>query len=284
MQTQSKSAVPVRKPYPTDVSDEEWAFVAPYLTLIRGDAAQREHSLREVFNGLRYLARGGVTWRLIPNDLPPWPAVYQQTQRWLAAGVFEAMVHDLRMLLRMADVEAKGGRGRDPHPTAVILDGSTLQSTPESGARAGYAGHKKKKGSKVHLAVDTLGHLLALHVTPANEQERSQVAALAADVQAVTGESVELAYVDQGYTGDEPAEAAAAHGITLEVIKLAEAKRGFVLLPRRWVVERSIGWMRRFRRLARDYERLPQTLAGMHFLAFACLMLGRVIKLFTQSS
>jgi transposase len=286
MQVSLQSRAAARKPYPTDVSDsdEEWAFVAPYLTLLREDAGQREHSLREVFNGLRYLARGGVTWRLIPNDLPPWAAVYQQTQRWLAAGVFEVMVHDLRMLLRMADVGAKEGRGRDPHPTAVILDGSTLQSTPESGARAGYDGHKKKRGSKVHLAVDTLGHLLALHVTPANEQERAQVATLAADVQAVTGESVELAYVDQGYTGDDAADAAAAHGITLEVIKLPEAKRGFVLLPRRWVVERSIGWMRRFRRLARDYERLPETLAGMHFLAFACLMLGRVIKLFAQSS
>src|SRR5215217_7734238 len=166
-----------RKAYPSDVSNEEWALVAPYLTLMTEDAPQREHPLREVFNGLRYIVRTGAAWRMMPNDLPPWYTVYQQTQRWLAAGVFEAMVHDLRMLLRMADVDAKDGRGREPHPTAVIFDGSTLQSTPESGARAGYDGHKKKKGSKVHLAVDTLGHLLALHVTPANEQERAQVAA-----------------------------------------------------------------------------------------------------------
>jgi len=204
-------------------------------------------------------------------------AVYQQTRRWLAAGVFEAIVHDLRMLLRMAE-------GRAPSPRAVILDGSTLQGTPESGHRAGYDGHKGKRGSKVHLAVDTLGHLLALSVTPANEQERSQVATLAADVQAVTGESVELAYVDQGYTGEQAADAAAAHGLTLEVVKLATAKRGFVLLPRRRVVERSIGWRRRFRRLAKDYERLPETVAGLHFLAFACLMLSRVIRLFAHSA
>src|SRR5262249_55759021 len=150
-------------------------------------------------------------------------------------------------------------------PTAVILDGRTLQSTRESGGRAGYDGYKRRQGSKVHIAVDPLGHLLALHVTPANEQERAQVDALAEAVQEATGESVELAYVDQGYTGEDAFDAAAGHGIILEVVKLAEAKRGFVLLPRRWVVERSFGWAARFRRLARDYERLSETLAGLHY-------------------
>src|SRR6266542_4740498 len=161
-----------RKPYPSDVSDEEWAFVAPYLTLMREDAPQREHPLREVLNGLRWLARAGAGWRLLPHDLPPWWAVYQQYRRWLRAAVFEAIVHDLRMLLREID-------GRAPQPTAAVLDGRTLQSSPESGARAGYDGHKKRKGSKVHLAVDTLGHLLALLVTPADQQERAQVEELA---------------------------------------------------------------------------------------------------------
>jgi transposase len=258
-----------RKPYPSDVSDAEWAFVAPYLTLMREDAPQREYPLREVLNGLRYVVKTGAPWRWMPNDLPPWPAVYQQSQRWLRAGVFEAIVHDLRALLRLA-------AGRPPAPTAVILDARTLQSTPESGARAGYDGHKKRKGSKTHAAVDTLGHLLALLVTPANAQERAQVDQLAAAVQAATGDTVELAYVDQGYTGEQPAADAAAHGIRLEVVKHTEAKRGFVLLPRRWVVERDFAWAARFRRLARDYERLPETLAGLHFVAFACLMLQRL--------
>jgi transposase len=271
---------PARRAYPTDVSDEEWAFAAPYLTLMREDAGQRAHDLREVFNALRYVARGGVSWRMVPNDLPPWAAVYQQAQRWLRAGAFEAMVHDLRVVLRLADVDAKDGAGRAPHPTAVVLDGAVLQSTPESGHRAGYSGHKRRKGSKLHLAVDTLGHLLALRVTPADVDERAEVAALAADVQAATGGAVELAYVDQGYTGPAAEGAAAAQGIALEVVRLPGAKRGFVLLPRRWVVERSISWMRRFRRLARDYERLPATLAGLHYLAFACVLLARAAKLF----
>ena len=256
----------IRTPYPSDVSDDEWTFVAPYLALLPEDVSQRKHELREVFNGLRYLVKTGVHWRMLPHDLPPWPVVYQQMRRWMAASCFEAIVHDLRVLLRRA-------AERNAQPSAAIVDSRTVQSTPESGGRAGYDGHKRRKGSKVHAAVDTLGHLLALVVTPANEQDRAQVAELAAALQEATGETVELAYVDQGYTGDEPAAAAQAHGLELAVVKLPEAKRGFVLLPKRWVVERDFAWASRFRRLARDYERLAATLAGLHFLAFACLML-----------
>jgi len=258
--------------YPSDVSDEEWSFVAPYLCLLPEDAVQRRHDLRTVFNALKWLVWTGAPWRALPHDFPPWRVVYQQARRWLAAGAFEDMVHDLRVLLR-------GFAGRNARPTAAILDSRTLQSTPESGHRAGYDGAKRKKGSKLHAAVDTLGHLLAAHVTPADDQDRAQVDRLAAAVQAATGESVEIAYVDQGYTGEEPATAAEAHGIRLIVVKHPEAKRGFVLLPRRWVVERSFAWATRFRRLAKDYERLPSVLAGFHFIAFACLMVHKAAPL-----
>lgn len=265
-----------RKPYPSDISDDEWSLVVPYLTLMAEDAPQREYPLRELFNGLRYVVRYGIAWRAMPNDLPPWLAVYQQTQRWLAAGCFEALAQDLRAVLRMTT-------GRPAEPTATIIDSRTLQSTPESGARAGYDGAKRKRGSKVHMAVDTLGHLLALHVTPADTGDREEVGRLAEAVQDVTGESVTLAYVDQGYTGDQPAAAAATQGITLHVVRLPEAKRGFVLLPRRWVVERSFAWAARFRRLAKDYEVYASTLAGLHFVAFVCLMLSRAVD-FIQSA
>ena len=268
---------PPRQPYPSDVGDDEWAFVAPYLTLMKEDAPQRDHPLREVFNGLRWIVRAGASWRMLPHDLPPWYTVYRQTRRWLAAGVFEELVRDLRMLLReCAD--------RMPQPRAAIFDSRTLQSTPESGARAGYDGAKRRNGSKVHAAVDTLGLLLTLRVTPADAQDRAQVAELAAQVQAATGEAIEVAFVDQGYTGDEPAEAAAAAGIRLEVVKLPAARRGFVLLPRRWVVERSFAWTARFRRLVRDYERLPETLKGLHLLAFAVLMLARFVTTMAQGA
>src|SRR5829696_2117229 len=174
-----------RKPYPTDVTDEEWAFLVGYLTLMNPDAPQREYPLREVFDALRWIVRAGAPWRLLPTNFPPWPVVYRQTRRWIEAGCFEAVVHDLRALLRLA-------AGRAPDPTAVVLDSRTVRSTPESGHRAGWDGAKRRKGTKTHVAVDTLGHLLALHVSPASAQDRAQVELLAAAVQEATGAAVEL--------------------------------------------------------------------------------------------
>jgi transposase len=261
-----------RNSYPSDVSDEEWSLVVSYLTLMREDAPQREYPLRELFNALRYVVRYGIAWRAMPNDFPPWHAVHQKTQRWLAAEVFETLAQDLRAVLRLA-------AGRAAEPTVAIMDSRTLRSRPESGTRAGYDGAKRKRGSKVHMAVDTLGHLLALHVTPANVGDREAVARLAADIQDATGDAVSLAYVDQGYTGAAAANAAAADGIKLEVVKLLEAKRGFVLLPRRWVVERSFAWATRCRRLVKDYERYATTLAGFHVIAFVGYMLKQAVHL-----
>jgi transposase len=266
-----------RKAYPSDVSDDEWVLVAPYLTLMAEEAPQRGHSLREVCNGLRWIVRAGAAWRMMPHDLPPWPTVYQQSQRWLTAGVFDAIVQDLHAVLRVA-------QGRTPAPSAAIFDSRTLQSTPESGTRAGYDGAQRRRGSKGHMAVDTLGHLLAAHVTAASEQDRRQGTTLAAKGQEVTGDAVEVAFVDQGYPGDQAAQDAEAQHMRLEVGKLPEAKKGVVLLPRRGGVERSNAWAARFRRLARDYERLAETLAGLHFVAFALLMLKRFVALLLQNA
>lgn len=222
------------------------------------------------------VVRYGISWRAMPNDLPPWSAVYQQTQRWLAAGCFETLAQDLRAVLQMA-------AGRPGDPTAAVIASRTLRSTPESGARAGYDGAKRKRSSKVHMAVDTLGHLLALHVTPADVGDREEIGRLAEAIQDVTGENVTLAYVDQGYTGERATQAAKAQGIELQVVKLPEAKRDFILLPRRWVVERSFGWAARFRRLAKGYEVYASALAGLHVVVFVCLMLARAAD-FMQSA
>ena len=165
----------------------------------------------------------------------------------------------------------------------MILDSRTLRSSPESGARAGYDGAKRKRGSKIHLAVDTMGRPVALTVTPADVGDRDAVGPLSEAVQAETGASVDLAFVDQGYSGAKAADAAQDNGIALEVVKAPEAKRGFVLLPRRWVAERSFAWATRCRRLVKDYEGYASTLAGLHTVAFVCLMLGKVGQLMSGS-
>jgi transposase len=257
-----------RKPYPSDVSSEGWAIVVPLLALLPEAAGQRRHPLREVLDGLRYVVRTGAPWRWTPRDPPPRPAVHRQAQRWPRAGRFGALVHDLRTRLRLA-------AGRGPAPSAATLDSRTVQSSPGSGTRAGWDG-AERRGSKVHTAVDTLGRLLALHATSAGEQDRSRVARLAWAAQEVTDGSVEPAYVDRAHTGEQ---AAGTHGIRPEAVKHTEPKRGFVLLPGRRVAERGFASTARFRRLARDHERLPETLAGPHFAAFAGLTLTHAARL-----
>lgn len=262
-----------RTGYPTDLDDETYQFMLPYLLLTKEDAAQRKYPIRDVLNALFWMVRSGAPWEYLPNDFPPAEVVRQQAQRWFDHHCFEDMVHDLRIMTR---VQQK----KNAQPTAVIIDSRTLQSTPESGSRAGYDGAKKKKGTKIHLVVDTLGDLLTVLATPANEQDRAQVGQLCKEVQHLTGVNVEVAFVDQGYTGKKPAQQAAEQGVELIVVKHHEAKKGFILLPRRWVVERSFGWLSRFRRLGRDLERLSSTLVGFHFVAFAILLSNKLRPFF----
>jgi transposase len=254
------------------VSNEEWSLVVGYLTLMKEGASQRDYSLRELFNARRYVNRYGIAWRAMPNHFPPWHAVHQQAHRWLAAGRFEALAQDLRAILRLVS-------GRSEEPTTAIMDCRTKRSTSESSTRAGYNGAKRKRGSKVQMAVDTRGHLLAWHVTPADVGNRAAVAGRAADIQGANGDAVSLSYVDQGCSGEMAAHAAAAKGIRLELVKLPEAERGFVRLPRRWVVERSFAWTTCCRRLVNDFERCATTLAGFHIIALVGYMLKQAATL-----
>jgi transposase len=202
-------------------ANEEWSLVAPHFVLLPETSGQRVHPLREVFNGLCYIAKSGVPWQLMPNDLPPWEMVYQQARRWLRADCLEALAEDLCTLLRLAE-------GRGAQPSAAIIDSRTVRSTPERGARAGYDGGRRKKGSKLHPAVDTLGHFLDMHVTPPNADDRAEVGQMAKAIQAATNQSVEVAFLDQGYTGDRPAKAGQEHGIELDDIFWLGAALSFV--------------------------------------------------------
>jgi len=240
--------------------------VVPYLTLMTEAAPQREHSLRELFNALRYVIRYGIAWRAMPNDFPPWAAVYQQSQRWLASGCFETLAQDLRAPAApgfRSTRRADSGHHRQPHPA---LD-----------ARERYPRRLRWRQAQAWVeGAHGRGHAGSF-ACPARHPGRcrrsSRSRRLAADIQDATGDSVRLAFVDQGYTGETAADAAATERIALHVVKLPEAKRGFVLLPRRWVVERSFTWATRCRRLVKDYERYAETLAGFHVIAFVGYML-----------
>lgn len=220
-----------RKPYPSDVSDEEWALVAPCPTLLPEAAGQREHPLREVFDGLRYIVKTGAPWRWMPNDPPPWHAVHQQAQRWLAAGCFAAL----------ADLRACPPPGGGPRGSRAPRSWTAGRCAPRPRVASGPAtpvpGASRAPSCTwrwIRAAIS-----LASHVTSASVDDRAEVDRLAGAVQASTGQSVGLAHVDRGYTGQKAADAAKKHGIELEVVKLPEAKKGCVLLPRRWIVERS---------------------------------------------
>ena len=254
------NASPPRKPYPTDVSDEEWAFVAPYLTLMtRGRPAAAPRPAR----GLQRPALDRARRRAVAHAADQLPAV--------GGGLPADPALDRGRLLRgdgprPARAAALERRAAPTSPTAVDpRQPHACRSPRRAGtgpATTGTSGARAARSTSPSTPWATCWRCTSPRPTPRTGRRS---AALAAAVQEATGETVELAFVDQGYTGEQPAAAAAAHGIRLEVVKLPEAKRGFVLLPRRWVVERSFAWAARFRRLARDYERLPETVAGLAF-------------------
>jgi transposase len=195
---------------------------------MKQNAAQGDHDMREVFNALRWFVRAGCPWRKMPNDLPPWFTCHQQTMRWMWAGCFGAIAHDLRTICGHCCACLQGDTERRARR---LCDRRMMQSSPESGARAGYDGCKRRKGSKIHEAVDTLGHLLATKVSPADQQDRDHVATPGKEIQEATGDFVEFVFVDLGHTGANAAAQAATHGIRLEVVKLSEAMRASCFCP-----------------------------------------------------
>lgn len=258
-----------REPYPSDIDDETYAFILPYLLFQVQDDPRRKYSIREVLNAMLWIVRTGSQWKYLPHGFPPYKIVHQQVMFWFQRKCFEDILSDLRVLERNRNL-------KNDNPTVIIIDSRTLRSTPQSGHRAGYDGGKKINGTKIHIAVDTLGNLITLIATPANEQDRDQLYDLCKQVQEITDNNVDIVIADQGYTGEQADIDAVLNNMELIIVKRSEKEKGFVLLPKRWIVERTLAWFSKFRRLGRDLEKLASTLVGFHIVAASILLINKL--------
>jgi len=276
-----------RRAYPNDLTDPEWRVLQPLLPPDRPTGRPRKWSLREILNGIFYVLRGGIAWRLLPHDLPPWQTVYHYHRLWRLQGVWEELHTTLRALVRMRE-------GRDPTPSAAIIDSQSVKTT-EAGGPRGYDGGKKVNGRKRHLLVDTLGLVMAIKVHEGNLQDRTGAVLLLRDLPNVFPR-MQHVWADAGYTGKLAGEIKTYLGWTLEIVKhpwsgwqgtwapkdapprVVEIPAGFVVLKRRWVVERTFAWLGKSRRMAKDYEALVETAENLVYEVMIRLMVRRLAK------
>lgn len=262
--------------YPSSsVDDAQWAVLRPLLPP-PGNAAGRggrpeKHPRRVVLDAIFYVVRGGIAWRQLPSDFPPATTVYDVFRRWTAAGVWQRIHDGLRDLVRVH-------AGRDPLPSAAIVDSQTVRAADTvPNASAGYDAGKKTKGRKRHIAVDTLGLVLAVVVTAAHIQDRDGAHRLLAALRARFS-TVSHIWADGGYAGRLLPWAKRVLSFTVEVVKRTDKIAGFLVLPRRWVVERTFGWINKHRRCVRDYETLPEHHEAMIHIAMIMVMSRRLAR------
>ncbi len=258
-----------RRAYPSDLSDAQWAILAPLLPAAKPGGRPRAADLREVVNGIFYILRTGAAWRYLPHDFPPHETVYTYYAAWRRAGTWEAIHDALRARVRRAD-------GREASPSAAIVDSQSVKTTNRGGVR-GYDAGKKVNGRKRHLVVDTLGLLLAVVVHSAALQDRDGAKLVLAKLAAGGFPRLQLLWADGGYAGKLVDWVKATWRWTLTIVKRTDDMTGFQVLPRRWVVERTIGWLTRYRRLSKDYEYLPESAETLIRVAMIHLMLGRLV-------
>jgi len=256
-----------RPVYPSDLTDAEWQWIKDLIPGETGGGRHRDTDMRRVVNGILYLLRSGCSWRMLPKDFPPYTTVYEYYRRWRKDGTV-IRIHDA--LRRQVRVEA----GRDPEPSAGVIDSQSVKTT-EVGGEHGYDAGKKINGRKRHLLVDTMGLVLLVVVHTANIQDRDGARLLLAKAKALFPR-LQRIWADGGYAGKLIGWLQETCGWVLEIIKRTDAVKGFKLLPRRWVVERTFGWLGRYRRLSKDYERLPGSSEAMVYWAMTRLMVRRL--------
>jgi putative transposase len=258
-----------RKPYPTDVTDEQWTLLEPLIPPPRLGGRPRKTSLRQLVNAVFYLVRSGCSWRMLPRDFPPWKTVYNYFADWKIDGTWDNLLATLR-----EDVRCQ--HGREPTPSAASIDSQTVKTT-EVAADSGYDAGKKTKGRKRHIVVDTLGLLLAVVVLPADVQDGQAARLALRQVTARQYPDLEILWADSAYGRyDLPAWVDQHRRYTLHLVARPKDSQGFVLLPKRWVVERTFAWLGRYRRLSKDYERLNESSEAMVKIASIHLMVNRL--------
>lgn len=259
--------------YQSDVTDTEWKLIEPFLPVSPVNARPHKWPMRELLNGIFYVLRGGVAWRQMPKDLPPWQTVYRWFSAFRDTGLFETINHALVTLGRELF-------GREASPTAGVIDSQSVKTTESAGPR-GYDAGKKVRGRKRHIVTDTDGHLLGAKIQTADVQDRDGAPEVLAASRSLYP-WLRHVFADGGYAGDKLRGALAKLGDwTIEIIKRSDTAKGFVLLPKRWIVERTFAWLNRNRRLAKDVEATIASAAAFLFAASVMLLTRRIARLRT---